>query len=120
MADETKSTTSCSKCGKLRAIGERCKPCRRASASIYQRGYYARHPERVGARIAVTKAVASGRLDRGACADCDRPPEIVKGKQIIEAHHASYERSQRLIVTWLCRPCHDKRHRVLGPALPSA
>lgn len=50
------------------------------------------------ARKAVYFAVWAGVLTRGACEVC--------GRLEVQGHHESYERSQWLIVRWLCRVHH--------------
>lgn len=42
-----------------------------------------------------------GLLVRASCADC--------GSADSQMHHEDY--SQPLVVTWLCRACHLRRHR---------
>lgn len=59
------------------------------------------YPEKKKAHRAVAAAVKSGRLIRGACADCG-------GAENVQAHHHDY--SKPLDVTWLCPPCHAIRH----------
>lgn len=62
-----------------------------------------RDPIKVKAKDAVHIALGSGRLQRpGACSECSTVGPV-------QAHHEDY--SQPLMVEWLCRPCHSKRHR---------
>lgn len=73
-----------------------------------QRLHQRRFPERHRARMAVTRALRSGRLVRpNRCEHCRtrcRP----------EAHHArGYDRAHRLDVEWCCRTCHLAAHRVV-------
>ena len=49
-------------------------------------------------------AIATGKLQKYACADC--------GCEEVEAHHEQYD--DPLIVVWLCRFCHLKRHRLIA------
>ena len=54
------------------------------------------------ARLAVYKAVKTGRITRpAACTTCHRVGPV-------EAHHEDY--SRRLDVAWLCRACHALAH----------
>lgn len=69
-----------------------------------QRRYQIRNPDTRRAAQAVERAVASGRLVRGACADC--------GAVAKHAHHANgYDQDHWLDVVWLCVPCHKERPR---------
>lgn len=67
---------------------------------------YAAQPEMWKAKVAVSRAVAAGRLTRAeACDECGT------STRRIEAHHTSgYAREQWLTVTWVCRPCHRRLH----------
>jgi hypothetical protein len=62
-------------------------------------------PEKVRARLAVTNAVASGRLVKGECAELSAGDCLGR----IEAHHVDYARP--LDVEWLCARHHKRRHR---------
>lgn len=59
------------------------------------------HREKQKARSRVRKAVIQGVLNREPCEVCGSESET-------EAHHADYQ--QPLLVTWLCRPCHENKH----------
>lgn len=65
-----------------------------AESSAYQSS------EKVRARKAVGNALASGRLQKAPCVTC--------GSDKAEAHHDDY--GNKLVVTWLCRPCHKAVH----------
>jgi len=74
-----------------------------------QRKWQIQYPEKRRAHEAVKAALRSGRLVKGACAECG-------SNQFIDAHHENY--AQPLQVTWLCRRHHAARHRrkiVKGP-----
>ena len=61
-----------------------------------------RTPERTAARHVVSKALATGRMVRGAC---------VKGSDCagqVQAHHDDY--SKPLDVRWMCRKHHEALH----------
>ena len=65
---------------------------------------YARDPQqrhKHEARWTARRAVLYGRLQRKPCEDC--------GAAKAEMHHEDYSRP--LDVTWLCKPCHRKRHQ---------
>ncbi len=47
-------------------------------------------------------ALKMGRLQKKPCGEC--------GAEKVEAHHEDYARP--LAVTWLCKKCHAKHHRV--------
>src|SRR6266545_1301509 len=66
-----------------------------------------RNPQKHAAHMAVRAAVRSGELERpNYCSEC------LIGGPPIEAHHGlGYAPKFRLIVIWLCRPCHVKKHR---------
>ena len=64
---------------------------------------------KVRARNAVTYAIWSGRMIRSPCESCGREPEVVDGRQIVEAHHDDY--SKPLDVRFLCCGCHAEEHR---------
>jgi hypothetical protein len=64
-----------------------------------------RHPMRVKANSKVRTAIRSGKIVRpNECSSCGFQCKP-------EAHHDSYEKSQWLVVRWLCRNCHCAYHR---------
>lgn len=79
----------------------------RAHAEAYKR----RHRDRLRARWAVAEAIRSGRLVRPeVCEECGTAPGTDDlGRSLVEAHHPDPLR--RLLVRWLCRPCHQAAHR---------
>lgn len=72
---------------------------RREGARIYR----LRHPEKVKARKMVEQAVKDGTLEKSPCVICDKLPS--------EAHHSDYKKP--LDITWLCKRCHDRHHRIM-------
>ncbi len=70
--------------------------------------YVRRHPDRIKARSAVAHAIAAGKLIAQSCQECGREPEIINGKQCIQAHHhKGYAEEFHLDVIWQCRQtCH--------------
>lgn len=69
-----------------------------------------RYPERVKARMAVSRAIASGKIVKPkTCCHCNATGRI-------EGHHFNgYENA--LDVLWLCVPCHRDRHRAKAKEL---
>lgn len=66
---------------------------------------YTRNRERMFARKAVEYAVSQGQLVRPeTCEWCG-----VSGR-VIDGHHPSYAREDRLKVNWICRSCHRRHH----------
>ena len=64
-----------------------------------------RDPRKKRARLAVTNAIAAGRLVvRTTCESCGSSPT--------QAHHDDYDKL--LDVRWLCRDCHAAVHRKYG------
>ena len=61
-----------------------------------------RDPVKEAARVLLCSAVRSGRLVRQPCAVC--------GRVMVEGHHEDY--TKPLVVTWLCRRCHKRLHRM--------
>lgn len=59
-----------------------------------------KEPEKVRARVAVSKALAAGQLVRGPCEVC--------GAAHVEGHHDDY--SKPLVVRWLCPLHHREEH----------
>ena len=70
-----------------------------------------RHPTHIKANSKVSRAILSGKIVRpNECLNCgDRCKP--------DAHHDSYEKSQWLVVRWLCKSCHAAHHRKY-PDLP--
>lgn len=62
--------------------------------------YRAVNPEKIFAQRAVNRAIKIGALARLPCENC--------GREKAEAHHEDYK--QLLVVTWLCRWCHQRLH----------
>lgn len=71
--------------------------------SSYKKTYYEKNAFKHNARMAVQRAINSGKLIRGFCTHCS-------SNMGIEAHHWSYEKEYRLDVIWLCRSCHLATH----------
>ncbi len=71
----------------------------------FQWAWRLRNPDKTAAHQAVKKAIRAGTLVRGACEDADQGP-CTSGP--VEAHHPDY--SQPLMVVWLCRGHHKRRH----------
>jgi hypothetical protein len=70
-----------------------------------------RNPTHVKANSKVRTAIRFGKIVRPTeCSSCGCQCKP-------EAHHDSYEKSQWLIVRWLCKPCHCAHHRKY-PDLP--
>jgi len=68
-------------------------------------GYVGSTPEKRRARQMVSRAIRSGRLERGDCEICGLTPT--------EAHHPfGYEEAMALAVWWLCRSHHLGVHRL--------
>ena len=57
---------------------------------------------RQAAKNAVKYAVKTGKLVKEPCFIC--------GSEESVAHHSSYARDMRLVVTWLCTPHHNEIH----------
>lgn len=76
-----------------------------------KRGY--RNPqEQTAAHNAVRHALEKGELRRTPCELCGREPGLIRGREILEAHHEDYSRP--LSVRWLCRDCHRAQHRKIA------
>ena len=110
----------------------KCKECTKSDARKHRaenleriRGYdrqRAKNKDRLAANVACTKAwreddkrrqqchnavrraVLAGALKRKPCERCGDPKSL--------AHHEDYDKP--LDVTWLCQPCHKKRHKEMG------
>jgi hypothetical protein len=67
----------------------------------YKKRFRAKYPEKAKAHDAVRRAKKRGVLIPQPCVDCG-------AKEGVHAHHDDY--SKVLVVTWLCPPCHRKRH----------
>lgn len=69
-------------------------------------------PEKNRARMAVMRAIKSGRLARPTeCENCGAEPgEDARGESLLDAHHEDY--SNQLEVRWLCTRCHLRHHRI--------
>ncbi len=64
-----------------------------------------RHPTRVKANSKALRAILAGKIVRpNECSSCGCQCKP-------EAHHDSYEKSQWLVVRWLCRRCHCAYHK---------
>ncbi len=64
-----------------------------------------RKPTYVKANSKVRTAIRSGKIVRpNECSSCGCQCKP-------EAHHDSYEKSQWLVVRWLCKSCHSAYHR---------
>ena len=70
----------------------------------YQALQRERHPEHKHARDAVYRALKDGTLVKPEkCEDCEKSLPL-------HGHHESYAQDQWLIVNWLCKKCHRKKH----------
>lgn len=96
----------CVACGGQLATTRYCDGCNIIRAN-YQRTYRQRpdvKQKRV-ARESVRKALKCGALVKPpTCDRCHRPRRL-------NAHHESYEPSQRRVVEWLCSTCDGVQHR---------
>jgi hypothetical protein len=61
---------------------------------------------KLAAKNAVKYAVKMGKLIKMPCFIC--------GNSLSEAHHSSYSKDMRLVVTWLCKPHHNEIHNPIG------
>lgn len=75
---------------------------RRAGLRKWQRDYRKRNPAKARAREITKAAIKRGDLVKQPCADCGAAGPV-------DSHHHDY--SKPLEVTWLCKPCHRKRHK---------
>lgn len=86
---------------------ERYKPTSKAKkqqiATIKKR-WIKKNPEKRRCHNAANNALRDGRLER--ITSC----EVCKGRRNIEMHHDDY--TKPLEVTWLCRACHARVHRL--------
>lgn len=77
----------------------------RKTTRISKKASNLRHPDHVKAHSAVLCAIRSGKMARpNQCSNCGNQCKP-------EAHHDNYEKSQWLVVRWLCQPCHRSHHR---------
>src|SRR4051794_27601008 len=100
-------TCDCGECAKCRANRawrewyrrrtreeNRARTAARAPVKRDTSEYMKKNPEKHRAHTAVARAIADGRLTKGACEVC--------GEERADAHHDDY--SKPLDVRWLCRP----------------
>lgn len=80
-----------------------------------QKRYKIRHPERAKARIAVIKAVKTGRLPRPDSLQCHYCPAQANQYH----HHNGYEPIHYLDVIPVCTKCHNKIPKNLVKSIPS-
>ena len=86
---------------------ERAKNPERAKQAAIISSRWRRSDKRIcAAHNAATRAVRSGAIVRGPCERCGRPDAY--------GHHENYDK--KLDVTWLCQPCHKKRHKEMAIA----
>lgn len=70
-------------------------------------GQRVRHIDRERAMAAVHQAIKKGTLERGPCEHCGKLPEVIDGRQVVEAHHhLGYAEEHHLHVQWLCVEYH--------------
>lgn len=67
----------------------------------YKKRFAKKNPEKVRAHQIVHRALEKGSLARQPCTDCSTIERV-------HAHHHDYKKP--LDVTWLCQPCHNRRH----------
>jgi ribosomal protein S27AE len=109
----------CKQCTKKDVFENREKNIERIRAYDRER---AKHPDRIKASVAVTKAwraadkrrsiahnavrsaILSGAIVRIPCVRCGETNSL--------AHHEDYDKP--LDVMWLCQPCHKKRHKEIN------
>jgi hypothetical protein len=83
----------------------------RARGRANARVNYARHPDRVKARVAAYQKFVSTRPD--ACSRCGKiPPSASDGRSSLQLHHPNgYDGPHAFEIEWLCRSCHGRAHR---------
>lgn len=111
-----------------------CKPCRKQyDAGRKNRGKYNpknnvtqsarerkrrwakanKNKDKIGARMAVRRAIVSGTLKRPeVCDACKKPSFRCDGVSSIQGHHDDY--SKPLDVSWLCPTCHKSAHAAIA------
>jgi len=89
-----------------KAYAERVKntPHLRTISHARTKAWMARNNEKRRAHIMTGNAIKYGLLKKQPCVRC--------GEARVEAHHEDYLKP--LDVTWLCKPCHAKRHREIN------
>ena len=89
--------------------GKYCKAKYKESNLASVVAYQERNPIKVKARLAVSKAVKEGTLDKPSlCEQCDSEASL-------DGHHDDY--SKVLDVRWLCKPCHADWHSSNGAGI---
>lgn len=73
----------------------------RETTRLHTAAWRAKNPEKTRAHGIVRRAIAKGKIVRGACTVC--------GQTNAEAHHEDYNKP--LEITWLCRVHHREHHR---------
>ena len=87
-----------------------CKDCnnkryrsRRDYFLEYQKKYQLENPEKIDARILITKLLKDGVLVRGLCMQC--------GSKKTVGHHPDYSKPSEVV--WLCQKHHQQLHETL-------
>lgn len=76
---------------------------------IHGQGY---GPMKESARVAVSRAIASGRIVSKPCEKCGLEGLSASGRNLIQAHHDDY--SKPLVVRWFCQKHHFEHHHPCG------
>ena len=109
--DEEEVDLCCSCWDEPRAAGQRwgrlCFNAYMRATRPRYRDLSAEQRRRSNCRAYTNVLVKRGVLTRGNCADC--------GSVHVQAHHPDY--SNPRLVTWLCGPCHRRRHRFTCPTV---
>jgi hypothetical protein len=95
-------TGHCRACRAERSRADRASDPMTTRADL--RARYAANPEVWHAKVAVSRAIASGKLhrpaDHTACGACGKTPQ-----RLVAHHHLGHAREHWLAVVWRCRSC---------------
>ena len=78
-------------------------PERKRHNAVVNKAWRAEDARRQRAHNKVSRAIATGILERQPCCRCGSAKSL--------AHHEDYDKP--LEVMWLCQPCHKQRHKEL-------